>query len=49
MVIDPMGQPMAMGRSFADKVIESTVDIETLHTIRRNLPFFTDGDDFSIR
>jgi omega-amidase len=45
-VLDAMGQPIIKGEPFKEEIIECTLDYTILQSIRKNLPFYEDGDDF---
>ncbi len=47
-VIDPMGQHIAKGNPFADQYVQATIEYSRVQSIRKALPFFNDGDRFTI-
>lgn len=48
LIIDPMGKILSKGRSFTDSIIKSEIQLETVTKVRNALPFYNDGDSFSL-
>lgn len=47
-VIDPMGQYVAKGNSFAEEQILASTQYSKLQSIRKSLPFYDDSDEFEL-